>query len=415
MTTRSKVTVSLLNGGLGRREPNLDGVAGLITTGVATANLTLGTIYELHSLLDLEALLVDAAYDTTNVTLIHHHVKRFFMRNPSGELHLMVLAQTVTLTAMLDVANTNNAKKLLKDLAGRVKILGVVRNPASGYTATLTTGLDGDVITAITKAKALYEEEFAQYRFASIIIEGRSFNGTAGSALDLRAISNVSAPGVSVTILSDPAIAAGNTLYNGYAAVGDVLGIVSKAAVSQNIGERIPEFNLSVPSEDAFDTCGLSSNLAVSTYTDASLDTIATKGYIFGEIVPGMDGFFLNDSSTCCAASSDYAFLENNRTIHKMVTLARLSLLPSVNSRLKINSDTGYMLDIERTRLESTVRKSLAGMEADGDLSGGIDCWIEPEQNLLQSSNLYVQLTAVIVAIGRTITLKVGFENPLAA
>lgn len=410
---RNNVTVEKLQGRLGRRADNLDGVCGLVTNGIAVADgLTLGTVYVLRSINDLEALKVDRAYDIANKVLLYHRVERFFLLSPGAELHLLVVAQTVTQAQMADKANAGYVKKLIKDSAGRVKLVAIARNPATGYTPTITTGLDADVLAAIPKAQALLDEEFAQFRFAEIFLEGRSYTGAASAAQDLRAIESVSAPNVSVVIHQDMDVAALDALFAGCAQVEDFLAMESLAAVSQNAGERIAQFNLTRVADGLNIRVGLSSNLAAASYSDTDLDTLHDKGFLFAEPVSGIDGHFFNDTSTCVAITSDYAFVENNRTINKAVMLGRLSLVPSINARLRVDQETGKLLDIERSRLEDTVSGSLDVMLRDGDISGGVEVFINPDQNLLAGDDIEIELGFVPVSIGRKIKLKVGFSNP---
>ncbi|KAB2918690.1 MAG: hypothetical protein F9K23_00705 [Bacteroidetes bacterium] len=406
----NSVTVTRLQGGLGRRATNLDGVIGVITSGVAVSStFVLGTIYPLKSIKDLEALGVDAAYDTTNATLIHHHISRIFFHNPNAEVHLMALAQTTTLAAMVDVANVSNAKKLLKDKNGRIKLLGVIRNPASGYTPTLSGGLDDDVIAAIPKAQALVEEEAGEYRYCSVIVEGRSYNGTAAAATDLRTLE---APGVSVVIGADKDVSGSNALYNGYAAVGDYLGMLSKAAVSQSPAEVIDDFDLQDTANSYWLNPGLSSNALISAQTKSTLDTLNDKGYIFAIPQAGLTGIWFNDTHTCEAIDNDYAYIEGNRTVDKAIQLARVKTLPRLNSRLLIDEETGQLTDAARTGIEENAKAAIEPMKTDGDISGGIDCFIDPEQNLLAGDALAMELTFTPVAIGRQIQISVGFNNP---
>jgi hypothetical protein len=407
---RPNVTIVKRNGALGRRNPSQDAICGFVTTGVAvTDKLALGTVYPLNSIRDAVALGIDAAYDTANNVLVFHPIDRFFKRNPDGTLHILVAAQTNSLTNLVDPTNSF-AKKLLSDLKGAVKFLAVSRNPASGYEATLATGLDTDVIAAVTKAQTLYDEEFGVFRYASILIEGRSFNGSASAAKDLR---TMAAPNVSVTIAADPAISATHALKNGYAAVGDVLGLISKAAVSQNIGEFTSAFNLNDAGRDMFITAGLSSNLKINTYSDADLNTLDAKGYIFPHAVAGLEGFYLNDSHTASAlADNDYAYIENNRTIEKAIFLARQAFLPRVKSRIKVDPETGQLQDEDRKALEAIGIKALEGMETDGDISGGIDCFVDPAQDVLSTSLIEVEISFTPVSIARQITVSIGFVNP---
>lgn len=406
---RPNVTIIKRNGALGRRNPNQDAICAFVTTGVAVAGagmLALNTVYPLKSQRDAIALGVDAAYDSTNSVLVYHVIDRFFKRNPDATLFILVAAQTNSLTDLVD-ATKDFAKKLLREQKGLIKFLGISRNPAADYVPVLATGLDSDVITAVAKAQTLYDEEFAAFRYASILIEGRSFNGTAAAALDLRTLD---APNVSVTIAADPII---STDAPAYAAVGDVLGFISKAAVSQNIGEFTPEFNLSDVGRDMFITAGLSSSLDINSYGDADLDALNDKGYIFPTAVAGLDGFFINDSHTASLlADNDYAYIENNRTIEKAIFLARQALLPKVKSRVKVDPETGQLQDEDRKSLEATGIKALEGMETDGDISGGIDCFIDPDQDVLSTSRIVAEISFTPVSIARQITVSIGFVNP---
>lgn len=410
---RSNVTVIKRNGALGRRSANTDGVCALVTTGVAvTDKLVLGTVYPLKSTRDALALGLDDAYDTANSVLVYHHIDRFFKRSPNGTLYIQVNAQTNSLEDLCDITK-NFAKKVLREQKGLIKFIGITRNPASGYTPTLETGLDGDVLAAIPNAQAIYADEFSKFRYASFLIEGRQFNGTAAAALDLRTLNS---PNVSVTIAQDPAVASQNVAFAKYAAVGDVLGLISFAAVSQDIGEFTPDFNLNDAGRNLFETAGLSSGLDVNSYADEDLDALHDKAYIFPTAVAGLDGFYLNDSHTCSPlANNDYAYIENNRTIEKAIFLARQALLPRVKSRVKVDPDSGQLAPEDVKTLETIGKGSLAGMEKDQDISGGIDCFVDPEQDVLSTSVINVEVSFTPVSIARQITLSIGFVNPFKA
>jgi len=408
----SKITIKKRNGSLGRRNPSTDSVCGLVTTGIAVVGaglLTLNTAYPMNSVRDAVSIGITPAYDSANKVLIHHHIERFFYRNPSATLYLLVAPQTNALADLVDLTKAF-AKKLLKDQNGKIKFVGITRNPIAGYEPVLTTGLDEDVLAAIAKAESLYADEFNVFRYAGFLIEGRSFNGTAAAAKDLRTLN---ASNVSVTIAADPAISSKDVRYAGYAAVGDVLGIISKAAVSQNIGEFTEEFNLSDTGRDIFVTAGLSSGLSLDNYSDADLDMLNDKGYIFPTTQPGIDGIYLSDSHTCSAlADNDYAYIENNRTVEKAIALVRQALLPRIKSRIKVDPDTGLLQDEDLKSLESTGAKALEGMEKDGDISGGIDCYVDPAQDVLSTSLINVEITFTPISIARQIVLSIGFSNP---
>ncbi len=413
----SKINSVLRNGGLGRRGTNGDAVQGCVMNAIAVVDgLELDKIYRFRSIQDLEELKVDEAYDETNSVLVHHRIKRFFRKNPNGDLYVMFVDQDVTLTEMVD-KDEDYLKKVLKDNAGKIKFAWIALNPPTDYEATLSAGFDADVLTAIPKAEALWADELAQYRYLhGVLIEGRSLNGSMGAVQNLHAITNVVAPHVSVTVLADPTISAKAAIYNGYAAVEDVARLIALAALSQNIGENIELFNLNDEAEGVFSTCGLSNNKTLAEMSDTDPNTLHATGAIFGEIVPGLNGFYLNDAFTCTSLTSDYAYIENNRVIMSALEAARIKLLPHVNSRIKIDPTNGQMTDTDRSGLEDIASGAVdAKMNAgkdNADISGNADAWIDPATNLLTGDKLIVKLSMIPLAIGREIELSVGFTNP---
>jgi hypothetical protein len=409
--SRKNVQFTTSNGNLGRNAASEDGTTGFIFGGVAVSGkLVLGTIYQLKSANDLDALGVDAAYDSTNAVLVYHHVTRFFDRNPNATLYLMVVAQSVTLTQMADKANAY-LKKMSKDKEGKIKLFCINLHPLSSYTPTLTTGLDADVIAAIPKAQETVVEEAAAGRYIdAVIIGGYNFNGTATNALDIR---TKTAPKVSVCIAQDPAVAALKAEYAKMPAVGDCMGMLSKAAVSQDFGELIDTFNLKDDAKGYFQNCALSSGSLVSTYSDTDLDTLDSKGYIFAEPNTSVVGSFFNDTHTCSAiANNDYAYIENNRTINKMIRLVAAVLAPKIKSRVPVDSTNGKIKADVRVSLQNEAIAAMLPMENEGDLSGGRDCYIDPDQNVISTSKVNVKITAVPVAIAREVSVTIGFSNP---
>lgn len=405
---RSTLEIELSDGNLGRRNPNADMVSAMVMNGIATTDYALGDIIELRSVPDAEGYGLDSEYDTTNTVLVYHHIKRFFLRNPSGILHIMLVAQNISLTQMVDKDNAYLAK-LLREKAGAIVQWAVALNPDENYTPTLVTGLDQDVINAIPKAQELLDFEFSKFRYSDGFIEGRSFNGTTTAALDLRSLD---ARGISVVIGADKTITDLDDRFESYAAVGDVLGLTSVAAVSQNIGELSQNFNLTDTNVSTFLNAALSSGMALSTYSDTDLDTLHTKGYIFADTNPGEAGFWLNDTATCVELASDYAYKEANRTVNKAIKEARRVLNPRIKRRVYVNPDNGKIAPTDAKELETLTKGSLRQMLQDGDLSGGIDAYVNPDQNILANSKLDVELTFVPVGIARKIKLTIGFKNP---
>ena len=169
-----KVTIVFDNGALGLVSPSPDGVLGVLCTGVVVAGkFALATPYIITSFDDLSNNLGITTANNANIVKLFSD---FYSMAPAGtEVWLMAFADTVTLTQMVDVTLTNG-KSLILAANGRLRGLIVTRTPASGYTATVTAGLDGDVATAVVKAQAIAQWS-ADTLMAPLFVmmEGRSF------------------------------------------------------------------------------------------------------------------------------------------------------------------------------------------------------------------------------------------------
>lgn len=403
----------VIGGGLGRRQPSEDNISALVMQGVATGSLALGDVVELNSVADAEDLDLDAAYDTTNKVLVYHHITRFFFRNPNGKLFLMLVSQSVTLTDICDKANAY-LKKLLSasSVAGKVRQAAVALNPITSYTPTLTGGLDGDVLTALPKAQELATEEFGLFRPVMIIVEGRQFNGTASAATNLRALDY---PNVAVCIAQDKNIAdtviSSTTPYKYYAAVGDILGYISLAAVHENIG-WVSKFPLTDITTGKFVNTALSSNVDVGTM-EAHFGTLHDKGYIFAVARPGVSGYYFSSAPTCALITNDLAYIENTRTINKAARLIRQALVPELNSPVPLTED-GKIQPAKIGAFEAKGKQALVvNMLTQGEIS---QCrvYIDPDQTFITNGEtLSVEFDIVPVGVARTITATVTLTASL--
>jgi len=388
-------------GGLGRQRPTEDGISGLVTQGVAvTDGLQLSTSYELRSIQQLEALKVDAAYDTANSADLYYQVSEFFRQSPGAVLWLRVVARTVTLAAIADKAN-NHAKRLLLDAGGKVKQLALSLDSASSYTPTVVDGLDGDVVAAIAKAQALAVEEFEQHRPVVILLAGHSLSITLSAALNLR---EENADYVAVVIGTD------HTTRPGVPAIGTALGTLSRANVHENIG-WLDKFNLT--SDGRFLEAGLSNGKALGDLLPGDLDGLNTKGFIFALPQTGFDGFYWNDSHTATAADSDYCQLENVRTSNKAARVVRQRLLPNLKGPLPLNADGTLQTQLVGDWEASGKSALEANLTRNGEISA-CDVYVDPTQDVLATSQVEVKYSIVPMGVARQIVGTIGFIKSLS-
>ena len=415
--SRPKLIIEKLNGGLGRRATTDDMVTAVVMNAVATDDLELNKVYDFITIGEVEALGLNEEYDQDNKVLVYHRLKRLFSRNPSITLHVMFVAQTVTLAQMADKEN-NYLAQILRSKKGKVIQAMIALNPDANneeYEVTIENGLDADSIAAIYKLQELSAHEWTKDRYCDFFVEGRSFSGSAAGLLNLRELVN-KCPDVSVVLFADNDVSNKLPIYSGYAAVEDFVGVLSKAAVSQNAGELTEEFNLTNSAQGYFLNTGLSSGAHIDTYSDEALDLINDKGYIlagFEDDIDGISGVFITDTHTCDSLDSDFAYVENNRTIKKAIKRTKSKIKPRLKARFYVDEETGKMAPDVAKDIEKDAKTALSPMLTAGDISGGIDAYVDPDQNILATSELVLLITFIPVAIGRKITLKIGFRNPL--
>lgn len=231
-----------------------------------------------------------------------------------------------------------------------------------------------------------------------------------GSLADLRALS---APTVSV-INSGDGSGAGKDLATSLGvkyipAGGTMLGLLSKASVHESIA-WVGKFPLA--GQYDFQKTYLSDGKTVRSTIEATLVSLDDKGYLFARNHAGISGTYVNDTHTCVVATNDFAYIENNRTMQKAKRGIRAILLPDLNSPLRVEADGKLSPDTVKY-FESKTGKPLELMQNAGELSN-FSVLIDPEQDVLTTSKLIIQVKLQPVGVARDITVNIGFAVNLS-
>ncbi len=182
---------------------------------------------------------------------------------------------------------------------------------------------------------------------------------------------------------------------------------MSLAKVNENIG-WVGRFNVAKNSTNEFDVPALTTDgTLLKTLSAGAVQSLNDKGYIFIKKHVGTAGTYFNDTPTAIAVTSDYAFIENNRTIDKSVRVCRKFLLPSLNAPLYVNND-GTLSEDTIASFRNDARRGLETMQKDGEVST-YAVVINPSQNVLSSSKIVLTLTIVPVGVARKIEVNIGF------
>jgi len=377
------------NGALGRPLPSRDHVSAL-SFPMTDANLPAGfettdRIKLVYSPADAEALGIVASVATT--AKAHYHIDEFFRLNPKGELYIY----------LYDAAATTAA----------VYLQPVIEYPENGEIRQAAVWIDDGIQTAdVTDMQSVVSAMRIVHRPFSVVCGFSDYAAANDWSLapDLRALE---ADGVGVVIgASGSGLGASiTTTGNNMPAIGAVLGAVSLASVHESIG-WVAKFNFSDGVELEKPVIGDKADF-VNDHPDTLLTALTTKGYIFFKKHLGITGSYANDSSNADLATSDYAYIENTRTIDKAIRGVRTFLLPQLSSPVYLNDD-GTLREDTVANFRALALRALDQMQQAGEISAR-DVVIDPTQPILSTSKLVIGVKIVPVGVARNIEVNISF------
>lgn len=377
------------NGGLGRRLQGEDFISGLIVYGeTATDKRLILSMDELDK----------AGITATTHPVLHYHASEFFRINEGAKLYVQSVAQSdgnyTEVKVMQNFAEGNirqiaicDFKRAFNTLSNSVAKLNQIATELGALNIPLSVLLSVKVqtseMTALTNLHTLNAERVS-------VVLGQDKGGRGG-----------------YLAATHPSLSC----------IGAVLGAIAKAKVSESIAwvEKQNLVSTAYPkaltggTEKAreLDSIGFCDGSNLGNYTPQQLEAIHDKGYIFGMKHTGVAGTFLNDSFTATSLESDFAYLENNRTIDKAIREINKVLIKKVSGPAYIDPDTGLLEATGVAALEALCDDVLDQMVRDGEVSG-FEVFINPNQQVLRTSKLEVVVRIVPVGTLRKIEVKIG-------
>ena len=400
------ISFNKTNGGLGRYNGSDDVISGLIFDGLGLSmtgfagdngfeavddNIFARKFTYPEELDDLGIAFTPAPEEgeltatQTAMNALHYHITEFFRMNPEGVLYVMVKTDTLAAT---DIAT-------LQTFAG-----GNIRQ----------VGVFNTTMLAIADVQAACTALEEAHRPLSVVL---TYNG--GSVADLSTLKSstaaLAADGMcNVSLLigcdADTALQAALGDFAFYGCIGACIGAISKAHVHESIA-WVGNFPLGLKTPALF-TGNLIRNIATS-----DLEALNGNRCIFPVIHAGDADNYFNDSHTLDVDSSDYAYIENVRTIDKACRGIRGKLLPWLNSPLRVDPSNGQLESGMVSFLETTAGEALEEMEKADEISG-YKVEIDPAQNVLATSALEIVIKKVPVGVMRKVTVKIGYTTSLS-
>lgn len=387
------VSITLGNGNLGISNLSDDGVAGLILTGTAVSGkLELNKPYVLGSVSDLKKLGIETA---TN-PLAYKDITAFYTAAGEGaELHLLVVSEATTLTQICSTEADSPLKKLINAAAGRIRLVGVNRNPPADYTPTTEKCMDSDVITAVAAAHAVGESFLGSVAPFRVMLPAIAWDGLTDGIYQPR---EGSYNRVCVVLSSDGKLGE-SKLY--CAAIGQVLGRAAKIAVNRNIG-RV--------SDGAIAANGYLTDGKTPEEHFAEFNLLDDAGFIFYRTFVGKNGYYLNGDATATATSDDYCYLSNGRVIDKAVVITYQTYIDDILDDIEVDEDKGTMTTPLCKAFEASIIRAVTTRMA-GEISG-FSAYINPAQNILSSGKMDVVCDIVPKGTLRHISVNLSLKNP---
>lgn len=319
----------------------------------------------------------------------HYHVSEYFRMNPKGDLYI----------GMYEVPSTYDFAEVQ-----------TVQSYASGAIRQFAVFADGTTYSSakVQAAQTIADTLSEEHMPCSIVV---TFNYAAATLSTLADLSSLNSPNVSVTIGQD-GYATGYRIYKATGRsitnIGAVLGTISASKVSDDIA-WVAKYNIAGGEEN--DVAAFANGVLFSAQSTSLLNTLNTYRYLFMRKFVDYAGTFINDSHTCEVQSSDYAYIENVRTIDKAIRNLRTGYLPVLNSPLVVNSD-GTLTDVTVAYFEGIGNQSLDQMVRDVEVSDK-SVTVDPTQNVLATSTLEVAVTLVPVGVARNIVVKIKYALSL--
>lgn len=389
-----KLTITRTNGNIVRSLAGEDHISGLVFYSATLPTATEGAegfsaterIRAISTIETAEKLGITADATAWETKVLHYTLSSIFNMNPGVSLYVGIFKPASGANAFSEI------KQIQNYAGGRLRQVGVW-NGAVELSDTLVNSLQSVRTTLEAQNKPL-----------SILYAPKVTDVTALPAN----LAKIGRNGVSVIIGQDGAgvaaelyADAGNTAKASVSALGDLLGAVSKAKVHESIAwvESFPT-NIAVPA--------FGDGKKYRDLDEAVIETLDSSRYIFLRTYDGLAGSFFNDNHTLDEPTSDYAYINDVRTMDKAVRGVRTYLLPKLGRPMKVDAETGKL---ERTAVEhliTTGNKALEEMEKAGELSGyRFD--IDPDQNILATSRVRGVIKNVAMGVMRNLDLEIGF------
>jgi hypothetical protein len=337
----------------------------------------------------------------SKLAVYHYKIARHFVKFPDGTLYIGIF-------------NTSGASTFAD--------IQVIQNYAVGSIVKLGIWDDTKVfaLASLTLIQTQCDALRASYQYLSNVVYtadikaiSTPLTSLAGPAYNL---ATLTAKNVSVLIDND-GNGDGFDLFKEHgktiSSLGAAMGCLAEASISENIGNPIDRFNCNDGSE--FDTLMFGDGTLYSTVPKSQLDALNNNRYIFLSKIPYTAGSYYSDNHAAIAYTSDYAWMNDNTIIDRVIKDTFAALVPKLKAKLKLNTNgtlTAQTIADYRSVLSNVIKPLIASEDLAGD-PNNFDAtkWIIIDERQLpnKTGKVTVQIKLAENAIAHSISVPIGY------
>jgi len=340
----------------------------------------------------------------SEIAPLYYQIQQAFEFNPGLNLYIGLYD--------LSTFDATKIEDIQSFAGGTIRQMGVWTD--NTYAASLVTGLQ-------TSAENLNDAG----RPCSVVLSSNILSTTASALTDTKTLISASSQAWVSPLAANPSTGEGwrllGVLGKSVTSLGAMIGVLSLSKVSQNAGEVL-SFNLVNSAEYApdgnKDGAGIATGEETKDLSNNEVTQLDNYSWIFTLTHDGIAGTYFNDSWTCTQRTNDFFSIERNRTLDKAGREVKAKLTPLINSELTVDPSTGKLSDITIATFKG---EALNGIEIlanadeistleDGSLPPDTVV-IDPDQDVLTTSEIVVTIKIVPKGIARAITVNLTFAK----
>lgn len=376
------IGVNVTSGNLLRSIAVSDGVGAIVATAAKASNI--GLVQQVFSLQDAEK----KGYTQTDEPFLHEHIETFYQElGGNQKLWVMGVAETMTMADVVNSTKPEGLGKLLLKSFGDVTRVAIARKPSAGYNAGAKF-LDTDVQAAVLGSLPLCQAWQKKNYPIRIFLEGRIANGSVINDFKLNTANN-----------SFVGVVLGGSKPDGSASVTLALARACKYPVHVKLGSgqngalAIGQVYIgSTPIEERLD-----------------IENLHDEGFITFQRRPGVAGYYFGVDNMC--SSDDYRILVHGGVIDKVQRITAAAYTPYIEDYVRINDD-GTINANDAKHLEDILKASIRSNM--GTQISNVDVIIDPVQDIINTSNLEVQVKILPLGYLTWITVTLGLTTKIA-